>query len=456
MPEPKSLRRELSFWDVFFLVMGGIIGAGIFYAPHRVAFFEPSVVNIILTWSIGGVLALCGAIVFAELGALYPETGGQYVFIRNAFGRFLSFLFAWSLLTIIVSGAISVIAGICIGHLDTFLKQATGHQGESYLPAWTQKTLGGALIVTFTIINVRGIRIGASVHNVLMTLKIVGIVAVIAMAVIYGLGSSHTSGFANAPTHFRADKLGTALLAVLFSFGGWQNVCAIAGEVKDAKRIIPRAVILGTIVVIVLYISLNLAVIELLGVKTLAAETTKTPVADAAAVALGPPGAMAVSLLVVLSTIGITHALLLMSPRIVFAMARDGLFLPVCGRTHPRFQTPYVSIILLAAIAIGYHVGMDIGETMNSLAFVDWVFFSLCGIAYFVFRYRDPERPRPYRATWHPIPPLIFLVLALTVVISNLLNDEDKHLKLPAILFAAGILLYAAFLWARPNPTAKS
>lgn len=389
------LRRELGLLDTTCLVLGGIVGAGIFFTPRTVARQMPSGVGILLTWGIGGLLALSGAFVFAELGRRYPRTGGQYVFLREAFGRTLAFFYGWNLLAIVGSGSLAVVAGICVFNLDLVLRVFTATPSGPCLPTWGQALVSSALIGFFTFINVRGVRLGVSVHNVVMALKVLSLFILIALG-LYWLGSGRGRPIlASDAAPLRWDALVPALLGALFSYGGWQNAASVAGEIRDARRTLPRGIVLGTACAIVLYLGINFALLGILGVDGLSA--AESPVAEAARRVLGGPGETVVALMIALSTLGITHALLLMTPRVCFAMALDGVFFDVCRKVHPTRATPHVAILLQGAFAIAYTLGaaavasgrgvplfVVMDDLLGGLVFVDWIFFSMVGVAFFL------------------------------------------------------------------------
>ena len=256
-----GLRRELRMFDAVLLVMGGVVGAGIFFTPARVAQLQPSVGGIALTWTIGGLLAITGALVFAALGSLLPRTGGQYVYLREAFGRRLAFFYGWSLLTIVLSGAIAFIASICILNVDIVLHHATSSGDYSFdapfLSGGGQTLAAIALVALFVACNMRGVRLGATVHNVMMVVKIVALVGIALLGLFFVPAGDTTPVDSTAQQIINWATLGPALLAALFCYGGWQNVASVAGEIRDAPRVLPRAILAGTTLIIALYLGLN-------------------------------------------------------------------------------------------------------------------------------------------------------------------------------------------------------
>ncbi|HVR73150.1 MAG TPA: amino acid permease [Planctomycetota bacterium] len=438
-----GLRADLKPLDVLLLVMGGIIGAGIFFSPHLVAKEQPSAAGILLTWGLGGLLALTGAFVFAELGALFPRTGGQYVYLRESCGKSVAFLYGWNLLAMVASGALAVVAGVAVSNLDIVLRHTLGDPAREFFSREGRALSGAGLILGCAWLNVRGIRLGATVHNAIMAFKVLSLLLVIVLGIVWSFRRPEAppAGFFAAGP--RLESLAPALLAALFSYGGWQNAASVAGEIRDAPRVLPRAIILGTLLVVGLYLGLNLALLEVLGVEGLS--STQTPVADAAERVLGRFGHVLVASMIVLSTVGIAHALILMTPRVYYAMAADGVFFEACGRSHPKNGTPHVAILVQAAFGLAHYLVATyvttLGELLDSLVFVDWVFFALTAASYFYFRLRRPDAPRPYRATGHPWTPLVFLTLSLGVVVFTLAGVSRRRLLVAGIVFATGLLL---------------
>jgi APA family basic amino acid/polyamine antiporter len=459
----------LGLFDVTMIVMGCIIGAGVFRTPSLIAEKVGSFGGILGVWGLGGVIAITGAFVFAELAAMFPRTGGQYVFVKEPFGRFPAFLFGWLLLAAIVSNAIAFVATVFADHFEVVLGRfrggasfaALGRPVAGFLdlfrfdpqaPPVTPETAGrkviaALLIGSFTLLNLRSMRLSATVQNVAMIAKILGILTVIALGiVVVARGEAFPDA---APTTGR--ELGSAggfgaftgaLFLAMFTYGGWQNVAAVGSEVCQPQRTLPVGILLGTVAVIALYLLLNAALVAILGVQGVAA--SRTPTADAAGRVV-PNGETFVAALVMTSTFAITQVLLFVTPRIYFAMAKDGLFFRAIGRVHPRFGTPAVAILLQGAFALIHLVLGSALDLLNLATLFDWLGFSLCGLGLFVLRRSRPDSLRPYRATGYPWLPGLFLVLSLYVFFAHLRYAEAAALKRGAVVFAAGLGLYASF-----------
>ncbi len=438
-PGGGGLRRVLGPFDATMMVMGCIIGAGIFRTPMHVAEGMGSAGGILGLWLLGGVLAMCGAFVFAELAGMLPQAGGQYVFLREAYGRFVAFLFGWLLLAAINSGAIAFIATVFADHLDALL---AGLDPGLALSGTARRAVAIAVVVGLTVVNALGVRLGATLQNAAMVAKLAGLLVVVALgaAVAAGLADAAEVESTAAPPAFSWHGLGAGVLAVVFSYGGWQNVAAVASEVRDPARTLPRAILLGTTGVILLYVALNAALLAVLGPAGLAA--TATPAAEAAGRVVAG-GEELVAGLVVLSTFAIAQVLLLVTPRIYYAMARDGVFLRAAGYVSPRRGTPVVAIALQGGMAI---VHLSTGSALDLLQMTvifDWVFFALSGVALFVLRRRRPDAARPYRALGYPWLPGVFVLVAVTIVVQSLFTAQAVAVLRSGGVLAVGLVLYA-------------
>jgi amino acid transporter len=447
-----GLARVLGGFDVTMLVMGSVIGAGVFNTPQGIADAMGSLWGVLAVWTFGGVIALTGALVFAELGGMMPRSGGEYVFVRAGAGRFAAFLFGWISLTAIVSSAIAFVAQVFVEHLYKVLSYASIAPPDDDL---SRKFIAVGLIATLCLVNARGVRLGANVQNVAMLAKLVGIATVIGLALAAWAGWIEPAAPAPAPAsasraEWSWNGVGAALFGILFTYGGWQNVASVASEIKNPGRNLPLGTLAGTAAVVALYLALNLGLVSVLGVDGVAA--TRTPVASAAGALVGW-GEPLVAALVMLSTFGVTQAMLMLAPRIYFAMAQDGVFLPLFARVHPRWGTPAAAIGLQGAFAVAHvFVAARISDLLEVCSICDWVFFSVCGVTLFVLRRKAPDAPRPYRAWGYPVLPAVFVLASVASLVRMTFSAELAPQLQAAGLFAIGAVLYA--VWRRPAAAA--
>jgi APA family basic amino acid/polyamine antiporter len=420
------------------MVIGGIIGAGIFRNPAEVARRVVSTELTLSVWILGGVIALIGAFCYGELGNRNPRAGGGYVYLRDAFGEMPAFLYAWSLLLIIATGAI---AGVAV----TFADYTVNLFG---LPAGTSVPLAITSIVLLSGINYIGVKPGAITQNVFTVLKLVPLALLIGAGIFFVRGGDPAiAGQVVAPAGAGAITIaiGWALVPVLFSYGGWQQTNFVGEEIIDAPRNLPRALLFGVIAVVAVYVLANVAYIRALGVTGLAASTA--PAADAMRAALGPAGGTVIAAGIAISTFGFLNLVILVSPRVYQTMAADGLFFPQMARLHPRYRTPAAAIVFQAAWAIGLTLTGKYGDLVDYVVFGDWIFFGMTVATLYVFRARDRARgidPTPagsFRAWGYPVTPALFILAAAYVVVSSIRSNPGNALK-GAALIAIGVPVF--------------
>lgn len=411
---PSGFVRTLSVFDAAMIVAGSIIGVGIFITPGLVAARLPRSGLIYLVWGLGGAIALCGALSYAELASRIPEAGGQYVFLRRAYHPLVGFLYGWVVLLIIATGALAVLALSFVDHLAALVPLPDG-------PVRLGLALG--TLLAFSAVNWVGIRPGSWVQNVLTVGKIGGIAALV-LAAIIGAGSTSpgadTAG-ASAPSGPLALALGAGLVGVLFSYGGWQHLTFVAEEVRDPRRALPRALIIGVAVVVACYLGANFAYLSALSPAAMAGSDRVA--ADAAMGLMGGVGGRLVTVAIVVSILGIVNSVIMTAPRLYYAMARDGVFVPWLRHLDPRFRTPTRAIALQAVWACVLVLVGNIGTLIEGVVFADWIFFGLTVGAVIVFRLRG-EGPAAddYRVPGYPWVPGFFVVAAAFVVVTSLVN----------------------------------
>ena len=422
------------------LVVGGIIGSGIFFTPAETARALPTAGLVFLVWTVGGVVALAGALTYAELGAMMPDAGGAYVYIREAFGKLPAFLYGWMALLSIGTGALAAVALGFAGYAGRFVDLA---------PLGGPISVAAATIAVLTATNYFGIKPGAIVQNVLTVAKIVALAALIlgGLALWAKVGAPPPVPNAPPPRASLASGLAAAFVAVLFTIGGWQQMNMVAGEIRDPARTIPRALALGIGIVIACYLGANAVYLHTLGRDGLAASTAVA--ADTATRLVGSTGATLITVAAMLSILGFVNVVILATPRIFFAMARDGVFLQAAARVHARFGSPHVSIIIMGVWAVALLVITNgrIGDLLSGVVFADWIFFGLGAASVFVLRRSRPDAPRPYRAWGYPIVPGFFVVAAIFGIVSAYVASLKTSLLGTAIL----LIGVAVFKWTTRN-----
>jgi len=436
-----GLRRALGPFDATMVVVGGIIGAGIFINPYIVAQRLDSPFWVLAAWVLGGLVAMAGAFTFAELGVVHPKAGGHYAYLREAFHPLLGFLYGWALLFMIETGAI---AAVSITFAEYTLR-LLGRDGVNALP------LAVAAIVLVGAINALGIKPGSRVLNILVVLKVLALALLIGFGLLIpvtgdggttlatALGSGLQRSAEGGGIHLAFLAMGAALVPVMFSFGGWQNANYVAEEINDPQRNLPRSLIVGTALVVVVYVLVNWVYLKTLGHGGLAG--TLTPAADAARVTMGPMGDRFLALTISVSTFGFLNLTMMAPTRVYYAMARDKVFLSSVSRLHPRFRAPTRAIFLQTALALILVFWKDYAQLVDYVVFADWIFFGLAGASLFVFRKRIPLADRPkgtFQTPGYPLVPGLFIAVAVFIVVSSFWSDP-KGSFLGVLLLATGI-----------------
>lgn len=419
--------RRLGTFDATMVVVGAIIGAGIFLNPAIVAQRVGTVGWILAAWALGGVIALLGAFCFAELGSRLPKAGGGYVYLRDAYGPLAGFLYGWTQLLVINSGGIAAVAIT----FASYTVDAAG-VGESWI-----KPLAVGAIVLLSGANAAGVRFGVWIQNVFTVLKLAALALLVAVGVWLWFGGQAplSAGPAAVPPASPLLALGTALVAVLFAYGGWQFANNIAEEITEPERRIPRALIVGVAIVVLVYVSANAAYLLALGPEGLA--TSTAPAAEALRIAAGDVGGVVIAVGVAFSTFGILNIFILGAPRIYQAMAADGVFFESVARLDPRTHTPTVGIWIQAVWAVVLALSGTFAQLLDWVVFGDWIFFGLIVSTVFVFRTRS-ERPAPFSAPLYPLLPGLFVLAAGFVVYSSVVSNPRNALY-GTLLILAGI-----------------
>lgn len=432
-----ELRRELGTASAALLVVGGIIGSGIFFTPAEVARALPGSGSIFTVWALGGFVALAGALTYAELGAMLPDAGGPYVYIRRAFGPLPAFLYGWMVLLSIASGAIAAVAMAFAGYLGRFVDLA---------PMGGALGVAAATIVVLTVTNVVGLRPGVALQNLLTGAKIAALTALIVAGLVLwnSLGAPPALPDAPPPRASLASGFATAFVAVLFTVGGWQQMNMVAGEIRDPDRTIPRALLIGILIVVAIYLGANAVYLRSLGRDGLAASPAVA--AAAASRMVGPMGATFITVAAMISILGFVNVAILANSRLPYALARDGVFFPAVGRIHPRLGTPHIAILLCGGWSLVLLLASrgEIGALLSGVVFADWIFFGMGAASVFALRRSMPDAPRPYRAWGYPLVPAFFVGAAAFGVLSAYIAAPMTSLLGTAILLL-GVVAYRWF-----------
>ncbi len=427
-----AFHRHLRLFDATMVVMGGMIGAGIFVNPAFVAQTVPTSGLVILAWIVGGMIAFIGALIFAELGALLPQAGGQYVYLSRGIHPLLGFLNGWGLFWVITTGAIAFVSAMAAEYLTALLE----------IDKAATKPIAVGAIILISIPNYLGIRWGSLMQNLFMILKILALVCLIVPGLFAPIShaSGEASGLVNPPLDLSMlSLLGVALVPVLFSYGGWQNCNNIAEEVKEPAKTIPGSVMIGTAAVILIYLFANVVYLRVLGVARLAASTT--PAADVMYAIFGPLGQKLISLAVILSTLGLANLLVLASPRVYFAAVRDNGLIARAGRLHDRYRTPTLLIIAQAVWSILLLIVGSYRQLLSYIVFADWLFFGLTAVTLFIFRKKLPHHSRPFRTWGYPILPALFTLFAGFMVLNTFLT-QFRASAIGLLILLSGVPVY--------------
>jgi amino acid transporter len=435
-PAP-ALQRTLGLWAAIAVVIGSTIGSGIFRSPAGIAEKLPGPVAMLSVWVMGGVFALCGALTLAEVASALPQTGGIYVFVRDGWGRLAAFLLGWSQLTMIRAASLGAIAIT----FSEYLHRVIGVDPVAPEHA-TQVHLTAALAIALTgVFNIVGVRVGALVTNVTVLAKYGGLIFIVLIAFAIGLPSTGGHFTPALPAgSFSTTAFGLALVSTLWAFDGWADLSFAAGEVKDPKHVLPRALIGGTLMVIAIYLLANVAYLSVLSIDEI--RVSKLVAADVAGRLIGPVGVIFVSVTVMLSTFGTLNASLFTTPRIFFAMADDKLFFPVVAKVHPKFETPWVAITLTTVLGAGFVLVQTFEQLADAFVTAFLPFYALAVAAIFKLRSQPGYNPS-FRVPFYPLVPLLFVASVLYLIANGFINPESRWLTVTVFgVLLAGVPVY--------------
>ena len=412
MTGPNELRRSLGFTDLMLITIGTVIGSGIYLVPSLVLRQTGGHTGLAFTvWAVAGFLSLLGALTYAELGAMKPEAGGLYAYLRDAFGPLPAFLYGWASFLVIASGSIAALAVAFANYLSPLL--------PFRVPG---PIISLVVILVVALINIRGTRGSATVQNWTTGAKFGVLFLLSAVLTLRGTGGA---GLPTAPIEVPNGSLaagfGAAMIGVLWAYEGWQYVTFSAGEAKDPQRTFPRAISIATFLLIVLYLMANLGYVRALGPAGVA--NSQRVAADAIGTILGPVAGAVVSALILLSIFSALNGLILTTPRMYYAMARDGLFFQKLTSVHPRFGTPAFAIVTLTAWGALLAASGTFSQLLTYAVFTGWIFYALGALAVMMLRRSEPNAVRPFRVPGYPVTPILFVVAAIALVINTIVTQ---------------------------------
>jgi basic amino acid/polyamine antiporter, APA family len=438
----QQLERTLSATDLTILVVGSVIGSGIFLVPGAVLAQSGGSVPIALAvWLVGGLLSLMGALSYGELGAMNPNAGGLYAYLRDAFGPFTAFLYGWTLFFVIGSGTVATLAVAAGDYLQQFVA----------LTPLQRKAVAIAVIVAIMAVNVIGTRAGVRTLNASTALKVGGIVLMGIALLWLGQGSSGmattagsqlpaTAATVVADSSFSWAGIGLSMVAVLWAYEGWQYATFIAGETKDPQRSVPRALAAGTLCLVALYVLANLGYLAALGAERMA--HSDRVASEAVGMVLGPVAGAAVAVMIIVAMLSAAHGSIMTAARVYFAMSRDGLFFRALGEVHPRFGTPAFAVVASGLWSVVLAITGTFEQLLTYVVFIGWMFYALGAAAVIALRRKQPDVPRPFRVPGYPWTPILFILSAIGIVASTIVaQPKQSALGIGMVLLGAPAFL---------------
>jgi amino acid transporter len=445
----ERLIRRLGLWSAVAVLVGSTIGSGIFRTPAGVAQRVDDVPLFLLAWVLGGAVVLCGALTYSELAAAFPRSGGVYVFVRESFGPLPAFLFAWAELWVIRPGAYGAIGITASAYtLRTLgLDPASIAATVGLLDIRAEQLLGAGYIVLVGAVNYFGIHRGAVLQNLSTVFK----VAALALLVMVGFALGHSTGMPEGGilaqrAHVGLSPFLLAMVAILWAYDGWADLAFVGGEVQQPQKTLPRALLIGTTIVVVLYLAANLVYLYLIPIEQM--KHAELVAADVARLVIGPAGVVIVSGAIAVSTFGTLNGSMMTAPRIFFAAAEDGLFPRVIARVDPRTHSPTAAVVLMTVMGVIFILIRTFTELADQFIIGIWPFYALAVAGVFVLRRTRPRLERPYRTWGYPLVPLVFLFGAL-LLLGNYLVSETRAFAVDIGIILTGLPVYLFLRWWR-------
>jgi APA family basic amino acid/polyamine antiporter len=409
-----KLQKQITLYSLIMIAIGSSIGSGIFKTPSEIAGYLPSEGWMLSVWVVGGLVSLCGALTFAEISSSFPKAGGFYVFIKEAFGQMPAFLYGWSMLLVINTGSLAALSLVFVSYLNTLIPLSEN----------AQLIIAVLAITLLTVMNVIGVKFGSLFASIFTSAKLLGILIIILLGVFYGIYDTNAFNFTwnDASSKTLTSSFGLALIGVTFSYGGYQHATFIAAEVKDAQRIVPRAMLIGILVVCLAYLTINLSYLKLYPISKIISSNS---VAADSISTFWDFGAKFVAFLIVLSVLGTIGIYILTAPRIYFAMADDGIFFKKFAEIHPKYKTPFWAIIFQSVWTIFLLIfWKTFSNLITYVVFVDAAFFMITAASLFLFRKRGIQAN--YRTLGYPITPIVFILMELFIIVNTLIEKPSQ------------------------------
>jgi APA family basic amino acid/polyamine antiporter len=445
----EGLVRAIGLGSAILIVIGSVVGSGIFLTTGGMAALIPSASLLLLAWVLGGLLSIAGGLTYAEMGAMFPRSGGVYVFLREAYGGLPAFLYGWASLLVVISGSIAAVAVGFAEYLSYFVPALSTSNLVVALPMpWGTFTISaGQLVAAWSIVvlgavNYVGVRSGNMVNVVMTAAKVAGLSAIPIMAAVAGTVEPSYTPVVPAGLERPLAAFGVAMIAVLWTYESWYYVTYAAGEIRDPQRNVPRALLIGVCALMAIYVIVNIAY---LNAMTIADMSGVTRIAEKAALTLmGPSGAGFIAATVVISTFGCNAAGLLGGSRVLFAMGCDGVFMPAAGRVHSSYRTPHVAIVALTAWSAILTLSGTYEQLFTYVMFSSILFSMAAGLALFRLRQTHPDHPRPYRAWGYPLVPAVFVLGSGAFVLNTLLERPVESIAgLGLLVLGVPVYMYS-------------
>ena len=433
-PEPPKLARVLTLLDATMINVGGIIGSGIFMVPATIALLTGSTSLILAVWVFGGLISLFGALSIAELGAAMPRTGGQFVYLNEAYGPVWGYLYGWSCVAVINTASIAAVGVAFSEYLGFFFPLST----------MGIKSVAILSVILLTIINILDVKSGARAQNIFTLLKIGAILGIISVGLVMDGGSAENIQpfYPDRPLPALVGPLGLAMVSVLWTYDGWIFITYVAGEVKNPGRNIPLSLVFCMLIVISIYLLINFVFTYTLGIGAMG--TSMLVASDSASIFLGEKGAALVSIIILISLLGANNGFILTSARINYAMARDKLFFQQAAKVHPKFKSPANALVIQAMWASVLTFSGTYNQLITYIIFASWIFYAMSCAAVIILRKKRPEMKRPYKTPGYPYIPIIFILFAVFLIFNTIL-EAPRDAAVGAGIILAGLPLY--FYW---------